>query len=84
MAQILQFIEQFGIGSFLLLAVVVIWSATWKIIALWKAARKKHIVWFIVLALINTIGIMEILYIYIFSEMKHKPKKVAKKRKRRR
>jgi hypothetical protein len=53
--------------------VILVWSSVWKLIALWKSARKNRIVWFIVLALINTLGILEILYIYIFSEMKSKP-----------
>jgi hypothetical protein len=59
--------------SIWILIIIVIWSAVWKLIALWKSARKKQLVWFIVLALINTVGILEILYIYIFSEMKSKP-----------
>jgi hypothetical protein len=80
MQQIGEFIGNFGIVSFLLFAAVVIWSTIWKIIALWKAARKKHLVWFIVLALVNTIGILEILYIYVFSEMK--PKRKVRKRRR--
>jgi len=80
--QIGEFIENFGIASVLLLAVIVIWSGVWKIMALWKAARKNHIVWFIVLALVNTIGILEILYLFVFSEMK-KPKQRTRKKRRR-
>ena len=60
---------QFGIPLWLLIALLV-WSVLWKLLALWKSARKNHPVWFIVIALVNTIGILEILYIYIFSEIK--------------
>lgn len=81
--QIGEFIENFGIASVLLLAVIIIWSGVWKIMALWKAARKKHVVWFIVLALVNTIGILEILYLFVFSEMKHKPKQRTRRKRRR-
>ena len=64
------------------LVVLIIWSAIWKLIALWKSARKGSIIWFIVLALINTAGILEILYIFIFSEMgKPKPVIRAKRKK---
>lgn len=61
-----------GIGIILSLALLV-WSLYWKGMALWKAAREGHQKWFIALLLINTIGILEILYIYHFSEKKAEP-----------
>ena len=36
-----------------LLAGIIIWSAIWKAIALWKSARNNHLVWFIVFILLN-------------------------------
>ncbi len=51
-----------------LLAAVIIWSIAWKGVALWKAARAGDNVWFVALLLINTAGILEILYIYVFSK----------------
>ncbi len=56
---------------------LIIWSFVWKGIALWKAARKNDKYWFMALLIINTVGILEILYIYIFS--KRKIKKEAEK-----
>ena len=50
--------------------VIVAWSIFWKGMALWKAAREQHKVWFVVLLLVNTVGILEILYLYVFSKMK--------------
>jgi len=47
-----------------------VWSLVWKGIALWKAGRKNQLVWFVVLLIVNTAGILEILYIFIFSKMK--------------
>ena len=44
-----------------------LWSLVWKGIALWKAARNGSKPWYIALLVINTLGILEILYIYIFS-----------------
>jgi len=49
---------------------LMIWSVVWKGIALWKAARWGDKYWFIALLAINTVGILEILYIYIFSKKK--------------
>jgi len=71
------------IGAQLVLFVaIMIWSSIWKYIALWKAGRNNSLVWFIVFALVNTCGILEILYIFIFSGMK-KNNFRQKKRKRR-
>jgi len=52
---------------------LLIWTLAWKGLALWKAARKNHTIWYIVLLILNTVGILEILYIYVFS----KPKKIS-------
>ena len=76
-----QVIEQLGI-SIWLLVIILIWSSAWKFVALWKSARNNSLVWFIILALFNTVGILEILYIFVFSKMKTNNfrKRKAKKR----
>lgn len=48
--------------------VVAVWSIYWKGMALWHAARKGEKVWFVVLLVVNTVGILEILYLYVFSK----------------
>ena len=53
---------------FLVFAVLVIWSAIWKAVALWKAARLGDKAWFVALFIINTAGILEIFYIFGFSK----------------
>lgn len=47
-----------------------IWSIIWKGIALWKAARNSHKAWYIALLIVNTVGILEIIYIFFFSKKK--------------
>ena len=56
-------------GGIFFLALIV-WSLVWKGMALWKAAHHEHKWWFIALLLINTAGILDILYIYVFSKQK--------------
>lgn len=51
---------------------VVIWTIPWKGIALWQAARNRQKIWFILLLVLNTLGILEIIYIFIFSKDKNK------------
>lgn len=62
-----------------LFAVIAVWSLIWKGLALWKSARKSSTIWFIVLLVVNTIGILEILYIFVFSELGKKKKATRKK-----
>lgn len=47
---------------------IIIWSIIWKGLALWKAARLGSKVWFVVLLVVNTVGMLEILYLYVFSK----------------
>lgn len=49
----------------LFVALAVIWIITWKGMALWRSAelRQKH--WFIILLLVNTLGVLEIIYIFL-------------------
>jgi len=71
--------------SLWVIAIVVIWSLVWKGLALWKSARKQSLVWFIVILLVNTAGILEILYMFVFSEMSNRraPQKKSVRKKRR-
>jgi methionyl-tRNA synthetase len=52
-----------------LLVVLLVWTGVWKGIALWKSAQKKRIIWFIAFLVINTLGILEILYIFLISRI---------------
>lgn len=51
-------------GIRVLLALVVVWSLIWKGIALWKAARNSQTAWFVIMLIVNTAGILEIIYIF--------------------
>lgn len=53
-----------------LFALIVVWSITWKAIATWHAARNNQLAWFIALFIINTIGVLEIIYLFLFSKRK--------------
>ena len=60
----------------LLLVLSMLWTLPWKGVALWKSARNRHLVWFIVLLLANTLAILEIIYIFGFSKSKPEVKSV--------
>lgn len=49
---------------------VALWVTPWKGVALWRAAGNKQLVWFICLLILNTLAILEIIYIFGFSKKK--------------
>ena len=57
----------------ILLGILAVWTIIWKGIALWKSARNGSKAWFIVMLILNTVGILEIIYIFFFSKKKEKP-----------
>ncbi len=59
-----------------LFIILFVWDAVWKIIALWKAGRNNELGWFICIALINSVGILPIVYL-IYSRSKRKAAEAA-------
>ncbi|WP_321420586.1 DUF5652 family protein [uncultured Methanomethylovorans sp.] len=57
-------------GFMALFLVLVFWDLMWKGIGLWKAARNEEKYWFIAILIINSLGIVPILYIYVFQKGK--------------
>jgi hypothetical protein len=60
------YVAPFGLPNnvfFAGLAVIAVWTLIWKGLALWHAARNNQKIWFVVLIIVNTIGILEILYL---------------------
>lgn len=52
--------------------VLAIWTLIWKGLALWRASRNYQKVWFVVLLVVNTVGLLEILYLFLFSKKEEK------------
>lgn len=50
---------------------LIIWSAIWKGIALWKSGRNNQLTWFLLLFILNTAGILPIVYIMFFQKKKN-------------
>ncbi|MDP2734604.1 MAG: DUF5652 family protein [bacterium] len=45
-----------------------LWTIPWKAVALWRAAQARERKWFVALLLVNTLALLEILYIFVFSK----------------
>lgn len=67
--------EYFIAQNWPLMLIIALWVFPWKGYALWKAARAEDKWWFIALLLLNTLAILDILYIFIFSKHPEKTKK---------
>lgn len=53
-----------------IITLIVAWSIAWKAIAAWHAARNNQLGWFIALFVVNTVGLLEIIYLAFFAKRK--------------
>lgn len=54
-----------------ILYLIIAWSVIWKGIALWYSARNRQITWYIAILVVNTVGILEIVYIIFFKKSRN-------------
>lgn len=52
------------------LIAAILWSIPWKGVALWRSARNRQKIWFIALLLVNTLALLEIIYLAFFQNAK--------------
>jgi hypothetical protein len=70
-----------GAGFMFFLMVAVIWETIWKGMGLWYAARNGHKGWYVAILVLNTLGILPIIYILMYTKKKQTTKVVKKRRK---
>lgn len=56
---------------------IIVWSLFWKGFALWYAAKRNEQWWFIAFLIINTAGILEIVYIFFIAKVPEFRKKLG-------
>lgn len=52
------------------LPIILIWSLIWKGLALWHSGRRGQAWWFVILGVVNTIGLLEIIYLFLVAKLK--------------
>jgi len=57
---------------------LLLWTLPWKGVALWKAARNSQKKWFVVLLVVNTLALLEIVYIFFFSKKKGAKQEISR------
>jgi methionyl-tRNA synthetase len=50
------------------IALALIWTLVWKGLALWRASTLRQKYWFIAMLVINTLGILEIIYLFLVAK----------------
>lgn len=48
-----------------LLVILFLWEAVLKLLAMWKAAQRKELLWFVLIAIFNTVGILPLIYLIL-------------------
>ncbi len=59
------------------MALAIIWTLVWKGLALWRSAELRQKYWFVAILIINTLGVLEIIY-YFFVARKYKVEVIEK------
>lgn len=65
------FTQLIGDNQFLFF-VLVAWSLVWKGLALWRAGRLGERGWFVALLILNTLGILELIYLFFITPRRQK------------
>ena len=52
----------------LLVALAMMWALVWKGFALWRSAELRQKYWFIAILVVNTFGILEIIYLFLVAK----------------
>lgn len=60
-----------------LVALLAVWSLIWKGLALWQAGGRRQKAWFVILLVLNTVGILEIIYLFFVAKVQEKPSEIA-------
>ena len=55
-----------------LIYILAVWSLVWKGIALWHSARKEQKIWYLAILILNTVGVLEIVYLLFFKNKERK------------
>jgi hypothetical protein len=62
----------FGQNQIWIFFVLYLWSLLWKGLALWRTAKLKQRNWFVGILILNTAGILEIVYLFFFATKRMK------------
>jgi hypothetical protein len=53
-----------------ILPLLLLWEGFWKGLALWHSGRRGQPWWFVILLIVNTVGILSIIYLFAVAKLK--------------
>jgi len=55
-----------GLPGWVIAVIVIVglWEVIWKAIGLWHAGSDRNLLWFVLMFVLNTLGILEIIYVF--------------------
>ena len=59
---LIEWVNTHILATIIILGIIAIWDIIWKLTAMWKASKRGSKVWFVLLMVINSLGILPILY----------------------
>lgn len=61
-----------GLSGFppVLIALLVVWDTFWKALGLWHAIKNNQRNWFVAIFILNTVGILPIVYLRFYQKKK--------------
>ncbi|HVM73785.1 MAG TPA: DUF5652 family protein [Candidatus Paceibacterota bacterium] len=74
-----RFDSDYGLGSVMMsvftmnapvIILLIVWTIFWKGLALWHAGRRGQPGWFVILLVVNTLGILEVIYLFAVCKLK--------------
>ncbi|MEY4744255.1 MAG: hypothetical protein RL272_200 [Candidatus Parcubacteria bacterium] len=64
----------------LILIPLIVWSLVWKSLALWSSARRGEKWWFIAFMVVNTAGVLELIYLFALDQRRPPVQPLPKER----
>lgn len=61
-----------------LVVLAMLWVLPWKGVSLWRSAKRGDKAWFVALLLINSLAILDIIYIFGFSKRAKRSEQISK------
>jgi uncharacterized membrane protein YagU involved in acid resistance len=64
--------QDFSMPFLALIVLACVWESVWKGIALWKSGRYGQLPWFVAIFILNTLGVLPIIYLIFFQKKSNK------------
>jgi len=73
MSESLAQLQNLILNNSLIFLALIVWILALKGLALWKSARQGQKIWFLALLIVNTLGLLEIIYLLCCGKKKDLP-----------